>query len=275
MLGQAQAFSVPWWPLCRTPCLPAAANGECLTPPSTTTSHLAPPYTPDKSQASVSDISRGPVWTSLIFINNYFRICAYRIIAFLPKANSPCSLTALVFYWGKFLPKCQGDCWLQYLVFSGFLLLLLLLLFSFWQWLEKIPWMEESGRLQSMGSLESDTTERLHFHFSLSCIGEGNGNPFQCSCLENPRDEEAWWAVYGVAQLKRLSSSSSSRDIQIPISLTWDRTWSSGSESMESYPLDCQGVPTPCFLWTSNLDNSLPPLSGSHLFWHLLCDNFL
>ena len=60
----------------------------------------------------------------------------------------------------------------------------------------------------------SDTTERLHFHFSLSCIGEGNGNPLQCSCLENPRDGGAWWAaVYGVAQsrtrLKRLSSSSS------------------------------------------------------------------
>ena len=78
----------------------------------------------------------------------------------------------------------------------------------------KIPWMEEPGRLQSIGSLESDTTERLHFHFSLSCTGEGNGNPLQCSCLENPRDVEAWWAaVYGVAQsqtrLKRLSSSSS------------------------------------------------------------------
>ena len=77
----------------------------------------------------------------------------------------------------------------------------------------KIPWMEEPGRLQSVGSLESDMTERLHFHFSLSCIGEGNGNPLQCSCLENPRDREAWWAaVYGVTQsqtrLKRLSSSS-------------------------------------------------------------------
>ena len=64
------------------------------------------------------------------------------------------------------------------------------------------------------GHEESDTTERLHFHFSLSCIGEGNGNPLQCSCLENPRDRGAWWAaVYGVAQsrtrLKRLSSSSS------------------------------------------------------------------
>ena len=52
----------------------------------------------------------------------------------------------------------------------------------------KIPWTEEPGRLQSMGSLESDMTERLHSHFSLSCIGEGNGNPLQCSCLENPRD---------------------------------------------------------------------------------------
>ena len=77
----------------------------------------------------------------------------------------------------------------------------------------EIPWTEEPGRLQSMGSLESDTTERLHFHFSLSCIGEGNGKPLQCSCLENPRDGGAWWAaVYGVAQsrtrLKRLSSSS-------------------------------------------------------------------
>ena len=54
----------------------------------------------------------------------------------------------------------------------------------------KIPWTEEPGRLQSMGSLESDTTERLHFHFPLSCTGEGNGNPLQCSCLENPRDGE-------------------------------------------------------------------------------------
>ena len=58
-------------------------------------------------------------------------------------------------------------------------------------------------------------TEQLHFHFSLSCIGEGNGNPLQCSCLENPRDGEACWAaISGVAQsrtqLKRLSSSSSS-----------------------------------------------------------------
>ena len=69
---------------------------------------------------------------------------------------------------------------------------------------------------QSQGNIylkwTKDTTERLHFDFSLSCIGGGNGNPLQCSCLENPRDRGAWWAaVYGVAQsrtrLKRLSSN--------------------------------------------------------------------
>ena len=68
------------------------------------------------------------------------------------------------------------------------------------------------------GREELDTTERLHFHFSLSCIGAGSGNPLQCSCLENPRDRGAWWAsVYGVAQsrtqLKRLSSSSHSNTL--------------------------------------------------------------
>ena len=68
------------------------------------------------------------------------------------------------------------------------------------------------------GRWGSDTTERLHFHFSLSCIAEGNGNPLQCSCLENPRDRGAWWAaVCGVTQsrtrLKWLSSSSSSNII--------------------------------------------------------------
>ena len=69
----------------------------------------------------------------------------------------------------------------------------------------------------SWGHYESVTTEQLHFHFSLSCIGEGNGNPFQCSCLENPRDGGAWWAaIYGVAQSRtqlKLPSSSSSRDL--------------------------------------------------------------
>ena len=59
----------------------------------------------------------------------------------------------------------------------------------------KIPWTEEPGRLQSMGRKELDTTDRLHFHFSLSCTGERNGKPLQYSCLENPRDGGAWWAA--------------------------------------------------------------------------------
>ena len=74
---------------------------------------------------------------------------------------------------------------------------------------------------------ESDTTEWLHFHFSLSCIGEGNGNPLQCSWLENPRDGGAWWAaVYGVPQsqtrLKRLSSSS---NVDIRHTTTQETFW--------------------------------------------------
>ena len=78
----------------------------------------------------------------------------------------------------------------------------------------KIPWMEEPGRLQSIGSQRV----RHYCATSLSRIGEGNGKPLQCSCLENPRDGGAWWAaVYGVTQsqtrLKRLSSSSSSINI--------------------------------------------------------------
>ena len=82
----------------------------------------------------------------------------------------------------------------------------------------KIPWAEEPGRLQSMGLLRvgHDWATSL----SLSCIGEGDGNPLQCSCLENPRDGGAWWAaVYGVTQswtrLKWLSSSS------ISICISW------------------------------------------------------
>ena len=80
---------------------------------------------------------------------------------------------------------------------------------------EKSHWQRSLVGCSPWGREGSDTTERLHFHFSLSCIGEGNGNPIQCSCLENPRDGGAWWAVvYGVAQsqtrLKRPNSSSSS-----------------------------------------------------------------
>ena len=77
------------------------------------------------------------------------------------------------------------------------------------------------------GCEELDMTEWLHFYFSLSCIGEGNGNPLQCTCLENPRDRGAWWAaIYGVAQswtrLKRLSSSSPSWFLVHQTGLYWD-----------------------------------------------------
>jgi len=106
----------------------------------------------------------------------------------------------------------------------------------------------------------SDTTEQLHFHFSLSCIGEGNGNPLQCSCLENARDGGAWWvAVYGVAQsptrLKWLRSSSSSSIHLLgaylvaqmvknlsAIQETW--IWSLGWDN----PLKEGRAPTPVFL---------------------------
>ena len=85
------------------------------------------------------------------------------------------------------------------------------------------------------GRWESGTTEQLHSHFSLSCIGEGNGNPLQRSCLENPRDGGAWWAaVHGVAQsrtrLKRLSNSSSNLILK-PLFLT---------SVLYCLPLDCK-----------------------------------
>ena len=65
----------------------------------------------------------------------------------------------------------------------------------------KIPWTEGPVGYSAWGHEELDMTEGLHFHFSLSFIGEGNGNPLQCSCLENPRDGGAWWAaIYGVMQ---------------------------------------------------------------------------
>ena len=108
----------------------------------------------------------------------------------------------------------------------------LLSLFTFTHWRRKwqptpafLPG-ESQGQRSLVGfrlwdRTESDTTEWLHFHFSLSRIGDGNGGPLQCSCLENPRDGGAWWAsVYGIAQsrtrLKRLSSSSSSILLKFP-----------------------------------------------------------
>ena len=85
----------------------------------------------------------------------------------------------------------------------------------------RIPWTEEPGRLQSTGSQRVGHDWATSLSLFLSCIGEGSGNPLQCSCLENPRDGGAWWAaIYGVAQsrtrLKRLSSSSSVVFIYVP-----------------------------------------------------------
>ena len=122
---------------------------------------------------------------------------------------------------------------------------------------------EEPGRLQSMGLLESDMTKRLHFYFSLSCIGEKNGNPLQCSCLENPRDGEAWWAaVYGVEQsrtlLKWLSSS------RVP--------WKNKSSKDDSYISLWAGVVTQLYLTVCNPMDCSPqdPLStgfSRHEYW--------
>ena len=83
----------------------------------------------------------------------------------------------------------------------------------------KIPWVEEPGGLQSMGSLTVGHDWATSLYFSLSCIGEGNGNPLQCSCLENPRDGGAWWtAIYGVAQ-----SRTQLKWLSRHISLSFDR----------------------------------------------------
>ena len=94
------------------------------------------------------------------------------------------------------------------------------------------------------GLEESDTTERLHFHFSLSCIGEGNGSPLQYSCLENPRDSGAWWAaVYGVAQSRtrlKLLSSIYTMHVMVVImrktqSLLWSHCWMKLINSLYSF----------------------------------------
>ena len=98
----------------------------------------------------------------------------------------------------------------------------------------KIPWMEEPGRLQSMGSLRVGHDWVTSLSLFTSCIGEGKGNPLQCSCLENPRDGGAWWAaIYGVAQsqtrLKWLSISMVAQMVQnLPAMLetwAWSQSW--------------------------------------------------
>ena len=87
----------------------------------------------------------------------------------------------------------------------------------------------------------------VHFHFSLSCIGEGNGNPLQCSCLENPRDWGAWWAaIYGVTQcwtwLKWLSSNSSSIHPRVQFPNSWMRENGLAPEHLFQTEAQCQSV---------------------------------
>ena len=131
------------------------------------------------------------------------------------------------------------------------------------------------------GPHESDTTERLHFHFSLSCIGEGNGNPLQCSCLENPRDGGAWWAaVYGVAQsrtrLKWLSSSmlllclkffsGLPPHLELNPNASPDPTWSGPRLLLKTQLLSYHSFPSFCFSSPSVLPSdtlTCPHISAS------------
>ena len=115
------------------------------------------------------------------------------------------------------------------------------------------------------GREELDTTERLHFHFSLSCIGEGNGNPLHYAFLENPSDRGAWWAaVSGVAQsrtrLKRLSSSSSRATNTISTVYTVYAA-ATAAKSLQSCPTLCDpidgsppGSPVPGILQARTLE---------------------
>ena len=110
-------------------------------------------------------------------------------------------------HWGTELCFCHALLWLASLTYTTWCVTCL------------------SGNSVLHSSLLGVVIDWLHLHFSLSWIGEGNGNPLQCSCLENPRDGGVWWAaVYGVAQswtrLKRLSSSSSTGYL-VPLQLTW------------------------------------------------------
>ena len=112
------------------------------------------------------------------------------------------------------------------------------------------------------GCRESDMTERLHFDFLLSCIGEGNGNPLQCSCLENPRDGGALWAdVYGVAQsrtrLKRLSSNSSS------VPQPWKWVYNSSAVIFQFYLKFTKSAPSwSLYIWWGRLSRSKSGRAG-------------
>ena len=125
------------------------------------------------------------------------------------------------------------------------------------------------------GRKESDTTERLHFHFSLSCIGEGNGNPLQCSCLENPGNRGAFWAaVCGVTQ----SQTQLSDFIFFLSLLFWEFECSRGSAKLSPKGLSLitsstQGVPDHCSPAAPEIDLFSPKIEmathSSVLAWRI------
>ena len=134
----------------------------------------------------------------------------------------------------------------------------------------KSHWRRSLVGCSPWGREESDTTEQLHFHFSFSCIGEGNGNPLQCSRLENPRDGGAWWAaVYRVAQsrarLKRLSSSSS-RTLWKG-HLFWEEGQSRHSLTMAPWKPDSKGLLDSLTALDNAPDTAslLPPWKGKYV----------
>ena len=120
------------------------------------------------------------------------------------------------------------------------------------------------------GRWELDMTQWLHFHFSLSCIEEGNGNPLQCSCLENPRDGGAWWdAVYGVAQsrarLKQLSSSSSTY-YQPEVMLKILQARLQHFMNFQMFKLDLEKVEEPDIKLPTSIGSSKKRVPEKHLF---------
>ena len=133
----------------------------------------------------------------------------------------------------------------------------------------KIPWMEEPGRLQSMGSrwVRHDWATSLllftftfHFHFSLSCTGEGIGSPLQCSCLENPRDGRSWWAaIYGVAQSRTLLKGLRRKGLR-----SWDTYISTHKGNWLMIILCCCTVPKSCLTLWNPKDYSTPGFPVLH-----------
>ena len=134
-------------------------------------------------------------------------------------------------------------------------------------WVRKIPWRRKwqptpvllpgksHGRRSLIGCTpwgcwESDTTEQLHFHFSLSCIGEGNSNPLQCSCLENPRDGGAWWAaVYGIKESDTTEATSQQQQQWLyRLHEIWRRQCLEWRRWVSSWLLQCQVLTGICSL---------------------------